>query len=100
MSDEVQAEQTLQGGGSLRKAVYENPEVKKLPYTEAFLASLPVAKPKPTIPESDEMMAAMQRRVFEIVSGNATPQAGLDGLALDLQGILGDKAKLRYPVKK
>jgi len=36
----------------------------------------------------------------EIVSGRCSPQTGLDNLALDLQGILGDKARLRYPVKK
>ena len=41
----------------------------------------------------------MERRVSEIVSGKASPQAGLDNLALDLQHILGGKAQLRYPVK-
>jgi multiple sugar transport system substrate-binding protein len=99
ISDSVQVEQTLEGSGSLRQSTYDNPEVRKLPYTATFVASIPIAKPKPTIPESDEMIGAMQRRVFEIVSGETPPQAGLDKLALDLKQILGDKAKLHYPVK-
>jgi len=45
------------------------------------------------------MTAAMEQRVFEIVSESPPAQAGLDSLALDLQHILGDKVQLRYPVK-
>jgi multiple sugar transport system substrate-binding protein len=97
MSSQLQTEQTLEGSGSLRQSVYENPEVKKLPYTAAFLASIPVAKAKPIVPEADETIAAMEVRVSEIVSGQSPAQAGLDKLALDLQRVLGGKAKLRYP---
>ena len=70
-----------------------------MPYTSTFVASIPIAKVKPTIPESAEMTEAMERRVFEVVSGKSSAQAGLDSLALDLQRILGNKARLRYPVK-
>jgi len=99
MSDSVQVRLALEGTGLLRKSVYENAAVKKLPYASTFVASIPLAREKPTIPESDEMMSAMQRHVFEIVSGQASAQAGLDTLALDLQRILGGKARLRYPVQ-
>ena len=99
MSPSAQLELTLHGGMSLRKSTYENPRARRLPYAASFLASVDIAEEKPTIPESSRMTDAMVRRLAEIVSGKATPQAGLDRLALDLQGILGDRARLRYPVK-
>jgi multiple sugar transport system substrate-binding protein len=99
MTVQVQDQQTLHGSSSVRKSTYDNPAVTALPYTSAFVASVPVAKGKPTIPESPEMTEAMEHRVSDIVSGKTSPQTGLDNLALDLQRILGGKAQLRYPVK-
>ncbi len=99
MSVQVQDQQQLQGSSSIRKSTYDDPAVVALPYTSSFLASIPMGRGKPTIPKSAEMTAAMERRVFEIVSGKSPAQAGLDSLALDLQHILGDKVQLRYPVK-
>ena len=99
MSAGVQVQQALTGSASARKTTYDDARIKTIPYTATFLASVPVARPKPTIPESAQMTEAMERRVFEIVNGQTSPQAGLDSLALDLQQILGDKGKLRYPVK-
>jgi multiple sugar transport system substrate-binding protein len=98
MSDQVQIPQTLNGSSSIRKSVYEDPRVKEKPYTPAFLASIPIAKEKPTIPESSQMTEAAERRLSDIVTGKESPRNGLDKLALDLQQILGSKAKLRYPV--
>jgi multiple sugar transport system substrate-binding protein len=99
MSAKVQIEQTLQGGGSLRKSTYNDVKVRQLPSTATFLAALPVAKGKPTVPESPQMIDAMVARLSEIVSGKSTPQAGLDQLALDLKSILGSKSRLRFAVK-
>ena len=98
LSREVQIRQTLDGGASLRKSTYEDPSVKRLPYTAAFLAAIPVGKGKPTIPESPQITDAMVLRLSQIVRGQNTPQAGLDRLALDLQSILGKHASLRFPV--
>ncbi len=98
MSDPLQVQQTLDGSSSIRKSVYEDSRVNAKPYSSAFLASVPIAKEKPTIPESSQMTEAAERRLAEIVSGKESPQSGLDKLALDLQQILGSKAKLRYPV--
>ena len=100
ISSEVQVQQTLHGGGSLRKSTYEDANVKELPYTSAFLAAMPVAQGKPTIPESSQMTDAMVARLSEIVGGKSTPQAGLDQCALDLKSILGAKARLRFPVAR
>jgi multiple sugar transport system substrate-binding protein len=99
MSNQVQQQQTLGGSASARKSIYDDPQVKALPYTSTFLASVPIAKAKPTIPEAAQMTEAMERHVSEIVSGKASPQAGLDSLALEVQKILGAKGHLRYPVK-
>lgn len=99
LSAEIQVEQTLQGGGSLRRSTYENAKVKELPYTAAFLAALPVAEGKPTIPESSRMTESMVKRLSEIVNGQATPKVGLDRMALDLKSILGSKSRLRFPIR-
>jgi multiple sugar transport system substrate-binding protein len=98
MSGEVQVAQTLHGSSSIRASVYDDAQVRQMPYTAAFVASVPIARPKPTIPEAAQMTDAAERRLSEIVSGKESPQAGLDKLALDLEQILGGKAKLRYPV--
>lgn len=99
LSREVQIKQTLDGGSSLRKSTYEDPSVKQLPYTAAFLEALAVGKGKPTVPESPEMTDAMVLRLSAIVRGKNTAQAGLDILARDLQSILGKRAGLRYAVQ-
>ncbi|MGC2398399.1 MAG: extracellular solute-binding protein [Acidobacteriaceae bacterium] len=98
MSDQVQVSQTLHGSNSTRESVYEDAKVKQMSYTAAFLGSVPIAKEKATLPESSPMIDAAERRLSEIVTGKETAKAGLDRLALDLQQILGSKAKLRYPV--
>ncbi len=95
----VQVEQTLRGSSSIRKSTYEDAAVEKLPYTSAFLASGPIARPKPTVPESDAMTQAAVKRLYGIVSGKTSAQQGLDALALDLQGMLSGKARLRYQLK-
>jgi multiple sugar transport system substrate-binding protein len=99
MSNQVQEQQTLGGSASARKSIYDDPRVRAIPYTSTFLASVPIAKEKPTIPEAAQMTEAMERHVSEIVSGKTSPQAGLDSLALELQTILGSRSRLRYPVK-
>jgi len=99
MSAAVQVQQTLKGSSSLRKSTYDNSAVQQLAYTSAFLTSVAVAKEKPTIPESAQMVEASERRLSDIVTGRSSAQTGLDNLALDLQRILGDKSRLRYPVK-
>jgi multiple sugar transport system substrate-binding protein len=98
MSDQVQVSQTLHGSSSVRQSVYDDARVKQVPYTAAFLASVPIAEEKPTIPESSQITEVAERRLAEIVAGKESAQSGLDKLALDLQQILGSKAKLRYPV--
>jgi ABC-type glycerol-3-phosphate transport system substrate-binding protein len=99
MSQQVQDAQTLRGSSSLRRRTYDNPAVKALSYTQPFLASIPIAVSKPTVPESDQMTQAAVQRLSEIVSNQTSPQQGLDALALDLKKILGAKSRLRYPIR-
>jgi multiple sugar transport system substrate-binding protein len=99
MSPEVQAQETLKGGEAPSKATYEDSRVSKLPYVSAFLASVPIAIPKPTIPESARMTEVVQRALSEIVTRKRAPKDGLDTAALEIQNILGTKTRLRYPIK-
>ncbi len=98
MSAQVQTQQTLDGSTSIRQSVYDDSSVKQQPYTPAFLASVPIAREKPTIPEASQMTDAAERRLSEILLGKESAKSGLDKLALDLKTILGSKVKLRYPV--
>ena len=93
----MQIEQTLHGGASALQATYDDPQVKKIPYVSTFLASIPIAVAKPTIPESAEITEIMQRNLSQIVTKRVTPKQGLDAMAVQIHQLLGDKAKLRYP---
>ena len=97
MSSQVQIRQMLMGSESIRKSTYEDPRVRALPYAPAFLASIPVAKEKPTIPEASQMTEATELRLSEILTGKKSVQDGLDKLALDYQKIIGSHARIRYP---
>jgi PAS domain S-box-containing protein len=99
MRRNVQLQQTLKGGASGLQSIYEDPQVKAIPYVPTFLASIPVGRPKPTVPESSQMTEVMQQKLSEIVTKKRTPQEGLDSMAVELQRILGDKCKLRYQPK-
>lgn len=98
LSPQVQVQWTLKGGASPRKTTYEDPRVRAIPYVPVFLQSIPIAIPKPTIPESEQITEVMQRRLSEIVTRKKSPQEGLNDMALEIQRILGSKAKLRFPV--
>jgi multiple sugar transport system substrate-binding protein len=98
LSNQMQVQQALKGSGSLRISTYDDPAVKAIPYTPTFLASVPIAIAKPTIPEASKIADATAQRISDILIGKDSPQAGLDKLALDIQKLLGGKAKLRYPV--
>ena len=99
LSREVQIQHTLNGGSSVRQDIYDDPRVKSIPYTSAFVASVPVAIPKPTIPESAQITEVMKRDLYGIVTRKQSPEEGLDAMAIEIQQILGAKARLRYPVK-
>lgn len=99
LSRDVQVQHTLNGGSSVRRETYDDPRVKNIPYTSAFVASVPVAVPKPTIPESAQITEVMKRGLYAIVTGKQSPEEGLDGMAVEIQKTLGAKARLRYPVK-
>ena len=50
----------------------------QLPCISAFLESVPIAKAKPTMLESAQMIEASEHRVAKIVSRQSSPQTGLD----------------------
>jgi multiple sugar transport system substrate-binding protein len=98
LSPDVQIQQTLKGGASARKATYDDPRVKAIPYVPVFLESVPIAIPKPTVPESEQITEVMQKALSEIVTRKRSPQDGLNAMALEIQRILGSKAKMRFAV--
>jgi multiple sugar transport system substrate-binding protein len=98
MSPDVQIQQTLKGGASARIATYDDRMVRAIPYVPVFLESIPIGIPKPTVPESSQMTEIMQRGLSEIVTRKRTPREGLDAMAIEVQRILGSKAKMRFRV--
>lgn len=99
LSPEVQVQHALKGGASCAPETYTDSRIRSIPYTPAFLAAVPIAKPKPTVPESAQITEVMKRGLYEIVTRRRSPEEGLDSVAIEIQQILGTKARLRYPVK-
>jgi multiple sugar transport system substrate-binding protein len=97
MSAQVQVPQTLHGGGSTRKSAYDDPGVREAPYTSTFLASIPIAKEKPTLPESPQMTEPC-KGVFSKLSAALSPH-GRGWVALQsICNTCSRKSRLRYPV--
>ncbi len=90
MSNQMQIQQTLKGNGSVRISTYDDAAIKAIPYTPAFLANIPVAVGKPTIPEAAKIADATAQRLSDILTGKDSPQDGLNKLALDIQRLLGE----------
>lgn len=100
LSRDVQIQQTLNGGASALRSTYEDPRVKAIPYVPVFLESILIGIAKPTIPESAQITEIMQKGLSEILAGKTGPQAGLNAMAVEVQRILGNKAKMRFPVSR
>jgi multiple sugar transport system substrate-binding protein len=98
---EHQITQTLAGGFSGYKAVYEDPRVKKLPYAKAVLETLDAGiAMRGTIPEEGAIGERIPIGLSEILHNEKTAQEGLDWIAIEMKKILGDKAELKYPPQK
>lgn len=98
---ENQIAQTLAGGFSGYKAVYEDSRLKKLPYAKAVLETLGAGiAMRGTIPEEGAIGEKIQIGLSEILHNDKTVQEGLDWIAVEMKKILGDKAEMKYPPKK
>jgi multiple sugar transport system substrate-binding protein len=69
MRKDVQVAQMVKGGASPRRSTYDQPEVQAIPYVPTFLQVVPIAVPKPTIPESGEMTERAVRHLSQILAG-------------------------------
>lgn len=91
-------QQTL-GGASAQKAVYQNPEVLKLPWTSASIDALNHAHPAMlyTVPESLQIGEVIQLAISDALANRKSVKDSLDWAALEIKKLVGDKAELRYP---
>ena len=99
MGYDRQLEQHLDGGASGRPDVYASPEVQKLPYAQASMASNEYGKPKATLPQSSEMTDILVRELSSFLAGEKTSKAALDAAATDISALLGSCAPMTYPAR-
>jgi multiple sugar transport system substrate-binding protein len=97
MRPDVQLRQTLAGGSSCMKSVYENKDVMAIPYVPTFYSGLSHGIPKPTFPESNQLTEVIQRGLSSIVTKQLSPKAGLDAIAREIKRVLGNQTRFRYP---
>jgi multiple sugar transport system substrate-binding protein len=98
MGFDRQRTQHLNGGASARPDVYADPDVAKLSYSKASVATLAVAKPKPTLPESPQITEILVRELSLVLTDKKTSKAALDTAAKEMSTLLGTCAPLKYPV--
>ena len=99
MDYQQQLEQHLNGGASARPDVYAAPEVQKLAYAKASMATNEVAIPKPTIPESPQITDILVRELSSYLAGAKSAKAALDTSAQEMHDLLGECAPLKHPVQ-
>jgi multiple sugar transport system substrate-binding protein len=99
MEYDQQLNQHLNGGATARPDVYADPEVQKLPYAMASMASNEVAKPKPTIPQASEMTDILVRELSSYLAGEKSAKEALDQAAEEISALLGSCAPMKYPVQ-
>ncbi len=97
LSQDVQIDECIQGAQSPRKSTYLDLRIKNLPFTQVFLDSVPVAKPKPTIAEGNRITDIIIVGLHDIVTRKYAAKRGLDAIARQIHSVLGTKAVLRYP---
>ena len=99
MNYDQQLTQHLNGGATARPDVYASPDVQKLPYSKASMASNEVSKPKPTIPESSEMTDILVRELSSYLADEKSAKEALDQSAKEISALLGACAPMKYPVE-
>jgi multiple sugar transport system substrate-binding protein len=93
-------QQTL-GGASAEKAVYQSPEVLKLPWTAASIDALNHTHPAMllTVPESLQIGEVIQLAMSDALANRKPVKESLDWAAVEIKKLVGSKAELKYPPK-
>lgn len=96
-----QIQQELAGGASARKSVYRDLQVSQLPYALANAQSLAVARNMiDTSPETPQISDIIEAAVSDVIAEKKGARPALDGAAVELHKLLGNKAPLKYPVSQ
>lgn len=91
-------QQTL-GGSSAVKYTYQDPNVLKLPWTQASIEALNHTHPAMlyTVPESLQIGEVIQLAISDALANRRSVKDSLDWAALEIKKLVGDKAELKYP---
>lgn len=94
-----QIQQELGSGASARQSVYRDPKVVELPYAAATSQSLAVARNMiDTSPETPQISDVIEASVSDVLADKKGTRQALDGAAVELHKLLGNKAPMKYPV--
>lgn len=97
MSDEIQTKFQLLGGASAFESIYDNHEVKSLPYNSISKKSLANHAIRETIPEMSQIVNEIIKMLDKIIKEKTPIDISLDKLALELhQNILYENSYKTY----
>lgn len=99
MQADSQTHQQKLGGASPRKSTYQDPEVRKLPWTSASIAALDHIHPAMlyTLPESLQIGEVIKTAISQALAEQKTVKEALDWAAREIKKLVGAKADLKYP---
>ncbi len=84
------------GGASALKATYKDPDVKKIPYTEAYFNTVSVAKSmSQSVPEASQISDIIQKGLSSILSEEHSVEVGLNHMAAELEVLLNEKENIK-----
>jgi len=93
---EIQKAIALEGGFPNLKSVYEDEELKEIPYWEASMDAYKISTTRPRIAEWNTMDEALMLQISNTLAGKYTPQEGLDSVAESFEEILDGKLPVTY----
>lgn len=93
---EVQKNIALDGGFPNLTSVYEDEELKSIPYWEASMEAYKISTTRPRIPEWSNMDEVLMLEISNALAGESTPKDALDKAAADCAVILEGKLPVTY----
>lgn len=93
---EVQKNIALDGGFPNLTSVYEDAELKNIPYWQASMDAYEISTTRPRIPEWSNMDEVLMLAISNVLAGESTAQEALDQATAECEVILEGKLPVTY----
>lgn len=88
--EDVQLMMTENGIAPANAAIYDHPDLEDDRFFEVLGQLLPHARPRPPVPEWNEISVTMQNEIFAAYTGQKDPQAAIDAIRAVLEEVVAD----------